>query len=104
MTLINTSSSTIAIRFASWSPNNGNGDMPSGYIVQRREKDTMMWTDSLEVNHNAYMRHYSLILEDLEPETAYYIRIIPFIEDADGSYRGIPTEESGPFATLSVSK
>ena len=94
------SSSTIAIRFTSWSPDNGNGDVPSGYMIQRRENDTMVWTDALEVNHNVHGTHYSVILDDLQPATVYYIRIIPFIEDAGGSYRGIPTDESGPFATL----
>ena len=59
-----------------------------------------MWTGASTVDHNANMTHYSVILEDLEPETVYYIRVMPFVQDEGGLYLGTPTEESGPFLTL----
>ena len=63
----------------------------------------MFWTDALNVDHNAHMTQYSVILEGLEPGTMYYIRVVPFINDAGVSYRGTPTEDASS-ETLSVSK
>ena len=78
--------------------------MPTGYIVQRRKNGTLVWMDALNVEHNPNVTNYSVILGDLEPSTGYYVRVVPFIEDAGGSYRGVPTEEVGPFSTLYFGK
>ena len=104
MELSDASSTTIDIRFNTWSHESSGEEVPSGYIVQRRKNGTMVWIDASEVDHNVNDIHYSVIIEDLEPETMYYIRVIPFIEDAVGSYQGIPTDEYGPYSTLRFGK
>ena len=99
----NVSSSTIGIRFSAWSRENSGEEMPDGYIAQLRKNGSMIWIDTLNVDHNADVTYHSVILEGLEPGTVYYVRIVPFINDAGGSYRGDPTEDAS-FETLSVSK
>ena len=81
---------------------NDGGDIPSGYIVQIRENGTMMWRDVLNVEHDVLVALYSVAIENLEPATVYYIRIIPFIDDGGVLYLGSPTEEGGPFLTLHI--
>ena len=103
MEFSNVSSSTIGISFSAWSRDNSGEEMPTGYIIQRRSHGTMVWMDALNVDHNADVTYHSVILEGLEPGTVYYVRIVPFINDAGGSYRGTPTEDAS-FETLSVSK
>ena len=104
MEFFDASPNTIDISFNTWSGESRGEEMPSGYIVQRRKNGTMMRIDASEVDHNVNVTHYSVIIKDLEPDTLYYIRVVPFIEDAGGSYHGIPTDESGPYSTLRLGK
>ena len=43
---------------------------------------------------------YIIVLKDLKPDTSYYVRVIPFIEDGGHVYYGNATQEAGPFLTL----
>ena len=74
------------------------------YTRQRRKNGTDERNDALNVTHNSCFAYYSVILDNLEPDTLYYVRVIPAIDTNNGTYHGTPTEEGGPFATLRVSK
>ena len=92
------SQTSLTIRFEAWSSNNGVGDTPTGYEIQWRLDGSETWIPSLQLQHNG-SAEYIAMLKDLEPDTLYYINIIPYIEEGGISYLGF-AKEAGPFRTL----
>ena len=92
-------SKTLEIRFAAWSPTNGTGDIPTGYVVHWRLNDSMTWNLGLNVLHFGDTAEYVAEIDNLEPDTPYVVRVIPFISENNRVYPGFPTE-GGPFWTL----
>ena len=98
--LSSSSLNSLTIRFHTWSPQNGGGSEPQGYRVEMRlNNDGESWTSGPEIEHIPTVTAYTVLLDNLEPHTYYYIRVTPFIEDGGLAYYGTPTQASGPFLT-----
>ena len=98
--LSSASQNTLKIRFSNWTPENGGGTQPRGYLVETRINGSMEWISSRQTGHNAMIAVNTILLKDLKPHTSYYVRVTPFIEDAGNVYYGNATQEAGPFLTL----
>ena len=92
--------STLTIRFNNWTPINGGGTQPRGYLVETRLNGSMEWIPGPQIDHDVTVVGYTLVLKSLESDTSYYVRITPFIEDGGNMYNGNSTQEAGPFSTL----
>ena len=91
---------TLTIRFNNWTPENGGGTQPRGYLIETRLNGSMEWIPGPQIDHDATVIVYTLVLKSLEPHTYYYVRVTPFIEDGGYMYYGTATQEAGPFLTL----
>ena len=60
----------------------------------------MEWISGPLIDHDASVDMYTLVIENLEPDTSYYVRVTPFIEDGGNLFYGNYTQEVGPFLTL----
>ena len=65
----------------------------------RFKNDGESWTSGPEIEHIPMVIAYTVLLDNLEPHTYYYVRVIPFIEEGGLAYYGTPTQKSGPFLT-----
>ena len=93
------SQKTLTIRFDSWTPQNGGGTQPRGYLVETRRNGSNELISGPQIDHDPTVAVYTVLVENLEPQTSYYIRVNPFIEDGGNLYYGNATQEAGPFLT-----
>ena len=100
--LASSSQTALEIRFATWSPNNGGGHPPAGYVVRGRTENSSAWIDGPNIGHPADGVNHTARLDNLEPNSTYYVTIVPFIVDGDLTFLGHPSEEGGPFGTLHI--
>ena len=91
---------TLTIHFNNWTPENDGGTQPRGYHVERRLNGSMEWIPGPRIDHDTTVDVYALVLKNLEPDTSYYVRVTPFIEDGGNIYNGNAIQEAGPFLTL----
>ena len=92
----------LEIRFATWGQSNSSGHVPAGYIVRQRIENSSTWYDGPNIGHPADGVNHTARLDNLEPNSVYYVTIVPFIVDGDSTFFGRPTEEGGPFRTLHI--
>ena len=86
--------------FDNWTPENGGGTEPVGYLVETRLNGSMEWIPGPQIDHDTTFDVYTFVLKSLEPDTSYFVRVTPFIEDGGNMYKGNTTQEAGPFSTL----
>ena len=77
----------------------GGGGEPQGYHVEIRNADVEQWGSGPEVSHNPRITLHTVLLENLEPHTLYFVRVTPFIQEMGKPYYGNSTQEGGPFST-----
>ena len=94
---------TLTVRFAAWSPENGGGVSPTGYIIQMGNIG-VAWKDAADVQHNASSNHVTVRLQGLMSDTAYFMRLVPYVIDTGIRFLGEPTIIQGPASTLAYGK
>ena len=96
------SQTSLTVRFETSSPDDINADTPVVFEIRQRLNGTMTWVLSLELPHSGSVE-YITMLEDLEPNTPYYVNIVPVIIENGIRYPG-HAKEAGPFKTLEYGK
>ena len=96
------SQTSLTVRFAAWSSSNGGEETPVRYKVQLRVNDNETWVPRFQLEHKG-ATEFTVELKYLEPDTLYYVNVIPYIDEGGMSYAGFP-KEGGPFRTLSYGK
>ena len=97
--LSSASPNSLTIRFVTWAPQNGGGSEPQGYHVEMRNADVERWSSGPDIYHHTSRTVYTVLLENLQPHTSYFVRVIPFIRERSKRYYGSSTQEGGPFST-----
>ena len=95
-------STVLEILFVTWSPSNGGEHPPAGYVVKQRTENSFTWVDGPNIGHPANGVNHTARLDNLEPNSVYYVTIVPFIVDGDSTFLGHPAEEGGPFRTSGI--
>ena len=96
------SQTSLTVRFETSSPDDINADTPVVFDIQQRLNGTMTWALGHELPHSGSVE-YITMLEDLEPNTPYYVNIVPVIKENGIRYLG-HANQAGPFWTLEYGK
>ena len=96
------SQTSLTVRFEASIPDDIKADTPVVFDIQQKLNGTMTWVPSHELPHSG-SAEYITMLEDLEPNTPYYVNIVPVIKENGMRYPGF-AKEAGPFWTLEYGK
>ena len=101
MELSSANRNEIQVRIRTWVPTNVNETTPSGYLIKWRVDGDPVWSRGFQIEHNATAYNSQFSIKGLEPDTLYFIQIIPFVKRDGLVYYRETDYEYGPISTLS---
>ena len=81
---------------------NGQTGNPSGYLIQYRLQTSPTWQNGTRINTLENAAVYNISLDNLQPDTAYYVQIVPLLDHDGTTSLGTPSPSTNVTTALAT--